>query len=251
MLAAPVMFLAGLSQGGITLLTRALMADLKKALSGASPGMPADSAYQSLASLGVTTLADGGLVLNTSTFQTAVSSDLPAVKRLFSFSGTSTSQAVAFKSAGTTTLTGTVGFEVTRNLGDNSLWGTLTKYDEAGNPVGTPSGPIQVGSDGTLVGTGDFAGLTLSVTGTGTGKLSLTRGAAQSAIDLLGGFTGTTGAISSALTRIVTQNNNLATQIGTAQTRLNQEKENLRKKFAQMEAIVGRMKSSAGSLTGL
>ncbi len=231
--------------------TRALMADLKKTMSGTSAGMPEDSAYKSLASLGITTLADGGLILNTSTFQTAVSNDLSAVKRLFSFSGTSTSQAVSFKSAGTTTLTGAVGFEVTRNLGDNTLWGTLTKLDAAGNPVGAPSSPIQVSADGTLVGTGDFAGLNLSVTGTGTGRLSLTRGAAQQAIDLLTGFTGTTGTISTNLTRIVTQNNNLASQIGQAQTRLNQEKEMLKKKFAQMEVIVGRMKASAGSLSGL
>ena len=231
--------------------TRTLMADLKKTMSGASAGMPEDSAYKSLASLGITTLADGGLILNTSTFQTAVSNDLSAVKRLFSFSGTSTSQAVSFKSAGTATLTGTVGFEVTRNLGDNTLWGTLTQLDAAGNPVGAPSNPIQVGADGTLVGTGDFAGLNLSVTGTGTGRLSLTRGAAQQAIDLLTGFTGTTGTISTTLTRIVTQNNSLASQIGQAQTRLNQEKEILKKKFAQMEVVVGRMKASAGSLSGL
>ncbi len=231
--------------------TRTLMADLKKTMSGASAGMPEDSAYKSLASLGITTLADGGLILNTSTFQTAVSNDLSAVKRLFSFSGTSTSQAVSFKSAGTATLTGTVGFEVTRNLGDNTLWGTLTQLDAAGNPVGAPSNPIQGGADGTLVGTGDFAGLNLSVTGTGTGRLSLTRGAAQQAIDLLTGFTGTTGTISTTLTRIVTQNNSLASQIGQAQTRLNQEKEILKKKFAQMEVVVGRMKASAGSLSGL
>lgn len=231
--------------------TRALMANLKSVLSGASAGMPGDSAYKSLSSLGFTTLSDGSLILNTSTFQNAVSSDLPAVKRLFSFSGTSTSQAVEFKSGGTTSITGTVGFEVTRNALDNTLWGTLTQYDAAGNPVGTPSSPIQVNADGTLVGTGDFAGLTFKVSGTGTGKVSLTRGAGQSAIDLLSGFTGTTGTISAALTRIVTQNNSLALQIGTAQTRLDQERTNLKKKFSEMEAAVGRMKASAGSLSGL
>ncbi len=231
--------------------SRALLASLKSTLSGQSAGMPGDSAYKSLASLGITTLADGGLVLNTATFQTAVTNDLPAVKRLFSASGTSTSQAVAFKSAGTTSFMGTVGFEVTRNVGDNTLWGTLTKYDAAGNPLGSPSAPIQVGSDGILVGSGDFSGLTLTVTGAGTGKLSLTRGAAQSAIDLLSGFTGTTGTISKTLTQIVNQNTNLASQIAQAQARLNQVKEALKSKFAQMEVVVGRMKAAAGSLSGL
>ena len=231
--------------------SRDLMANLKKVLSGTSSGMPADSAYKSLASLGITTLGDGSLMLNTATFQTAVSSDLSAVKRLFSFSGISTSQAVQLKSGGSTTITGTVGFEVTRNGADGTLWGTLTQYDASGNPVGAPSDPIQVNSNGLLVGTGTFSGLTFNVTGTGTGKVTLTRGAAQSAVDLLSGYTGSSGTISSALTSIVTQNNLLASQIGQAQNRLDQEKVNLRKKFAVMEAAVGRMKASAGSLSGL
>ena len=72
----------------------------------------------------------------------------------------------------------------------------------------------------------------------------------QAAKDSLSAFTGTTGSITTLLASITTQNKNLGSQILTAQARLDREKEVLRKKFAQMEAVVGQMKSSAGSLSG-
>ncbi|MBK8791652.1 MAG: flagellar filament capping protein FliD [Holophaga sp.] len=222
--------------------TRALMANLKATLSGASAGMAGDATYKSLASIGVTTLADGNLYLNSTTFQTAMTNDLTAVKRLFAFSGDSTNQGVAFKSAGPKTATGSVDFSITKD-GNGVLWGTLTK-----NSV--TSDPIQV-SNGILTGTGDFAGLALSVTSTGTGTLSLTRGAVQAANDLLANFTGTgAGGVNTILDAITTQNKNLGSQINLAQSRLDREREVLKKKFAQMEATVGRMRASAGALGG-
>ncbi len=230
--------------------TRALMASLKSTLLGASAGMPGASPYKNLASVGVSSLADGGLYLNSATFQTAVVNDLSAVKRLFAFVGESTSQSVALKSAGGSGLTGSIGFDITKDGTTGVLSGILTKYNDVGAVVST-STALVVGSDGTLVGTGDFAGLTLTVSGAGSGKLSLTQGAVRAAADLLTTFTGTTGALSNTLNSIVLQNKNLATQIGMAQSRLDREKETLKAKFAQMEAIVGRMRSSAGSLAGL
>ncbi|MFZ1613279.1 MAG: flagellar filament capping protein FliD, partial [Holophaga sp.] len=146
------------------------------------------------------------------------------------------------KSAGPKTATGSVDFSITKD-GNGVLWGTLTK-----NSV--TSDPIQV-SNGILTGTGDFAGLALSVTSTGTGTLSLTRGAVQAANDLLANFTGTgAGGVNTILDAITTQNKNLGSQINLAQSRLDREREVLKKKFAQMEATVGRMRASAGALGG-
>lgn len=222
--------------------TRAMMASLKATLAGQSAGMPASATYKTLANLGVTTLADGNLYLNTSTFQTALGDDLSAAKRLFTFSGDSTNQGVTFKSAGTKTVTGTVNFAITKD-GSGVLWGTLTRN-------GVTSAPIQV-SNGVLAGTGDFEGLSLGVTGTGTGTLTLSRGAVQAANDALSSFTnsGTSG-ITTILNNITIQNKNLGSQIQVAQSRLDREKEVLKKKFAQMEATVGQMRASAGSLSG-
>lgn len=140
--------------------TRALMANLKATLAGTSAGQAPDSVYKTLASLGITSLAEGGLFLNTNTFQTAMANDLTSVQLNFS---------------------------------------------------------------------------------TGVGK---------SAKDLISNFTGTNGGISSILSSITAQNKLLGTQIVTAQSRLDQEKDMLKKKFARMEAIVGQMRASAGSLSG-
>ncbi|MDP2876441.1 MAG: flagellar filament capping protein FliD [Holophaga sp.] len=222
--------------------TRSLMANLKATLSGASDGLPSSSAYQNLASLGITTLSDGGLFLNTSTFQTAMADDLDAVQKLFSFTGDSSNQGVAFKSAGSSTVTGQVDFEITKD-GNGDLWGTLTRN-------GVTSAPIQV-ANGTLVGTGDYAGLNLTVTGTGSGTLTLSRGVGREAADMLSAFVGTGGSITSILNSITTQNKNLNAQITQGQSRLDQERIVLKKKFANMEAILGRMRASAGSLAGM
>jgi flagellar capping protein FliD len=100
------------------------------------------------------------------------------------------------------------------------------------------------------VGTGDFAGLNLNVIGTGTGTLTLSRGAGQAAKDLLAKFTGTSGGIDSVLNALTAQNKNLAAQVATGQSRLDRETAALKKKFAQMEAVVGQMKAAASSLTG-
>ncbi len=223
--------------------TRNLMATLKSTLAGASAGLPGSATYKTMADLGVRTMADGTLFLNTNTLQTAMGNDLASVQRLFNFSGDSTNQGVAFKSAGPKTITGPVDFQITQD-GTGTLWGALTRN-------GVTSAPIQVASDGTLVGTGDYEGLNLKVTGTGSGTLTLSRGVGRAVTDLLSAFTGTSGGIDTLLKSITTQNTNLGSQILQGQTRLDNERTVLTKKFAQMEAMLGRMKAASGSLSGL
>ncbi len=223
------------------LATRTLMTNLKATLAGTSEGLPKDSAYKTLASLGVTTLADGNLYLNTSTFQTAMANDLTAARRLFVFSGDSTNGVLSVNSGGSSTATGTVDYDIQDVNG--VLWGTLTHN-------GNKSVAQQV-TNGTLQGTGELAGLSLSVIGPGTGTLTLTRGVGQAANDLLSKFTGLgDGTIGSILTSITTQNKALGSQILSAQALLDREKELLKIKFAKMESAVSQMRSAAGSLSG-
>ena len=222
--------------------TRTLMNNLKATLAGASSGLPSDSTYKTPASLGITTLADGNLYLNTNTFQTAMANDLAAARRLFVFSGDSTNGVLSVNSGGSSTATGTVGYEITQDA-NGVLWGKLT-HD------GVTSEAQQV-LNGTLQGTGDLAGLSLSVIGAGTGSMTLTRGVGQAANDLISKFTGLgDGTISSILTSITTQNKTLGSQILSAQALLDREKELLKVKFAKMEAAVSQMRSSAGTLSG-
>jgi flagellar hook-associated protein 2 len=220
--------------------TRAMMANLKATLFGGTAGLPSGATYKTLPNIGISTQADGTVYLNAITFQTAVSNDLASVQRLFTFAGDSTSPAVTFRAGGTKTVTGPVDFSITKD-GAGVLWGTLTRN-------GVTSAPIQV-VDGVLSGTGDYAGLSLAVTDTATGTITLSRGVGQAMKDILSGFTGVgTGGIKSILDAIQIQNKSLGDQIQTAQTRLNQEKENLKKKFAQMESVVAQMRAGASSL---
>lgn len=225
--------------------TRALMADLKATLFGQTSGLPSGSAYKTLPNIGISTQADGTVYLNVITFQTAMGNDLAAVQRLFTFAGESTSPAVTFRAGGTKTVTGAVDFAVTRDPGTGALSGTLTRN-------GVTSDPIPV-VDGVLTGTGDFAGLSLAVTDTATGTLTLSRGVGQAMKDIISNFTSVSsgGGLKAILDSIQAQNKTLGAQIQTAQTRLNQEKENLKKKFAQMESVVAQMRGSAGSLASV
>jgi flagellar hook-associated protein 2 len=221
--------------------TRALMANLRATLAGASAGLSGSATYQSLASVGVTNQADGTLYLNTYNFQKAMNADPASVQSLFSFSGSSTSPAATVKSGGPSTATGSVDFAIT-DTGGGNLVGTLTQN-------GVTSDPIPV-TNGVLVGTGSYAGLNLTVTGTGTGTLTLSRGAGQAASDLLSTYTGLTGNIANLMNTITAQNANLAPQITRAQTLLDNEAANLKQKFAKMESIVGQMKVTSSSLFG-
>lgn len=222
--------------------TRAMMANLKATFFGQTAGLPSDSTYKTLPNIGISSQADGTVYLNVISFQTAMTNDLTSVQRLFNFSGESTSPAVTLRAGGNKTVTGPVDFSITKDAGTGVLWGTLTRN-------GVSTGPIQV-VDGVLSGTGDYAGLSLAVTGAGNGTITLSRGVGQAARDVISDFTSvsSTGGIKSILDAIQIQNKSLGDQIQTAQTRLNQEKENLKKKFAQMESIVAQMRGSAGSL---
>jgi flagellar hook-associated protein 2 len=221
--------------------TRALMNSIRTTLSGVSAGVPSSATYKTLTSLGITHQADGTLSLNTITFQNALNGDITSAQNLFKFSGSSTNSAVTFNSAGPNTATGSVAFTITKDT-SGTLWGTLSQ-----NNVTTA--PIQV-TNGTLNGTGAFTGLNLSVIGTGSGTLTLSRGVGQAVSDMLSSFTSTNGAITASLNSITLQNKSLAAQIQRGQALLDSETTSLKQEFANMEATVGQMKASAGSLLG-
>jgi len=220
-----------------------IITQLQSALTGASAGLSGNSAYTNLSSLGVTTNADGTLSLSTVTFQNALNKDPLAALRLFTFSGRSTSGALTVTGGGPQTATGAVGFTITSYTPGGSVSGVFT---------GTPNGPITLnGTNGTLSGTGDLAGLSLSVTGLGSGTLTLGRGAGQTTSDLITQDVAFgSGALAAALTNMTTQNNYLDAQIAAGQSMLAQRKTALQNQFSQMEVTVGQMKANASTLLG-
>jgi flagellar hook-associated protein 2 len=222
---------------------RSMISRIKAAFLGPSAGLASTSTYQVTSQLGIKTNVDGTLSLDSTAFQNAIANDPAAAKRLFTFSGESTNGVVAFTGAGSTTATGSVQFVIKADPGTGALSGTFT---------GTANGPITVPvTNGVLLGTGDLDGLTLTVTGAGSGTLNLIRGAGQATSDLLSSATSAgSGSIQSALANIQTQNRSLTTQIDLGQAILDRRKLVLQKQFSQMETIVAQMRAAAGSLTG-
>jgi flagellar hook-associated protein 2 len=219
--------------------SRSIVSQIRSTLMGASSGLPGTSAFQNSASLGIKTNGDGTLSLNTTTFQAAIEKDPAAAMRLFTFTGTSNNGAVAFQGAGANTATGSVGF-------------TIDSYVSGGAITGTINGVPVAGSNGTLVGTGDLAGLTVAVTGTGSGTLTLSRGAGQAVSDLISKFTASsTGSLATALTNISDQNKSLDNQIAAGQSALDRRKKVLQAQFSKMEIAIGQLKVAGGSLTTL
>ncbi|HEY3399496.1 MAG TPA: flagellar filament capping protein FliD [Geothrix sp.] len=226
--------------------SRAIISQIRSTLTGASAGLPGTSAYSSPAGLGVYTLADGTLSLNTSTFQAAIEKDPAAAKRLFTFSGNSNNGVLAFQSGGAKTATGSVGFTINSYTAGGPVSGTFT---------GTANGPITLtGTNGTLVGGigTDLEGLTVSVTAIGSGTLTLSRGAGQATRDLISKLTASgSGSLATALTAIDTQNRTLTTQIDAGQSALDRRKKVLQAQFSKMEVAIAQMKAAGGSLTTL
>jgi flagellar capping protein FliD len=119
--------------------------------------------------------------------------------------------------------------------------------------TGTANGPITVhGTNGNFLGAvgTDLDGMSLSVTGNGTGTLSLIRGAGQTASDLIIKFTAYgSGVLANSLTNISNQNKSLGDQIQAGQSALDKRKRQLQTQFSRMEITIGQLKAAGGSLT--
>lgn len=229
--------------------SRSIIAQLRTALTGVSAGMPSTASVTSLASLGVRTNSDGTLSLDTTTFNAAIQKDPSAALKLFTFSGTSTNGIVTFQSGSAKTATGPVTFNIDQYAAGGAVSGTFS-----GTYNGTAFSNVRLtGSNGTLVGAvgTPLEGLTLNVTATGTGTLTLARGSGQAASDLISSFSATgSGFLFTALNSIQIQNQSLAAQISAAQSALDRRKQVLQLQFSTMESTVAQMRASASSLTG-
>ena len=187
--------------------------------------------------MGVKTLTDGTLSLNTTTFQAALEKDPNLVAKLFSFSGDSTSSVVTVQSGTSKTATGSVDFHVTDY---NSSSGVAKGY------FGTNAADVLTSdAKGNIV---RSDGLTINVTGTGDATLTLGRGAGQVVQDLVTNLTSSDGLLFKSLANIDIQNKNLTTQIDSGVARLAKRKVQLQAQFSKMEVAVAQMKAAAGRM---
>ena len=227
--------------------TRGIISQIRATLTGTSAGLPGTSAYQIPASLGIKTLSDGTLSLDTTVFQAAIDKDPTAAKRLFTLSGDSSNGILTFQSGGANTATGAISFTIDSYTAGGAVSGTFS-----GTSNGTPFSIGLTGSSGTLIGTTGtpLEGLTVAVTATGSGTLTVSRGAGQAVRDLVANLTASgSGSLATALTNIESQNVILSAQIDSAQSALDRRKKVLQLQFSKMEVAIAQMRSAAGSLT--
>lgn len=223
---------------------RGLINQVRAALSGTVDGMSASAKYSSGASVGIKTNADGTLSLDATAFKNALNDDPVAVSRVFGMSGTSTAGGVQFRSGTSATATGSVDFNLTYASGgavSGSLTYNGTTYAGLTGTNGTLSGPA-----GT-----PLEGLSLAVTASGTGTLSITRGIGQRLQDAVSSLTSYSGVLQTTQASITAQNKSLAQRIDQQQALLDKRKAALKLQFNQMESVVSQMRAASGSLGGV
>jgi flagellar hook-associated protein 2 len=224
---------------------RSFITQIRAALSGKPSGLSSSASFTSTADLGIKTNRDGSLSLDTTAFQSALDKDPAAAKRIFSFSGDSSNGVVSFYRGTAKTTTGSVGFNITSYTSGGAVAGIFTVN-------GTDY--ALSGTNGTLTGAAGtpLEGLILSVSGTGTGTMNLSRGVGQAAQDAIANLTASgTGNIAMILSNIDTQNTNLTRQISAGQARLDRRKLALQNQYAQLEATVGQLQAAGQSLSGI
>lgn len=224
---------------------RSFITQVRAAFSGVPDGLPATASLTSTADLGLKTNRDGTLSLDTAALQAALDRDPAAAKRIFAFTGDSSNGAVTFFAGGPKTTTGAVGFNITSFTSGGAVSGTFT--------VGGVDYALS-GSNGTLAGVAGtpLEGLIVSVTGTGTGTLNLTRGVGQAVRDVVSDLTASsTGNISVILSSIDQQNQTLSRQIFEGEQRLDRRREILQAQFARLEATIGQLQAAGQSLSGI
>ncbi len=225
-----------------------MMAQVQSVMAGIPAGMPASAPYRSVGDLGITANSDGTLSLDTNTFDTALTSDPQAAGNVFDFTGTTTNGVVNFLQGSVATTAQNVAFNITSYNGNTGAWsGTLAADGGAAIAVnGTQGGGVTAANAGTSL--GSLSGIELTVTGTGSGTLSLTTGVAQQAQNLISNLTSATGTIWNTLQALSSANTSLATQITTEQGTLNNIQSELQLQFANMEATVAQLKTASGAL---
>ncbi len=223
---------------------RSLINQVRTALSGTVDGLPSTDKYNSGASIGIKTNADGTLSLDTAAFKKALEDNPVAVGKVFGLTGTSTAGGVQFASGTSATKTGAVDFNLTYAAG-GAVSGSLTyggtTYSGLTGTNGTLNGPV--GSP--------LEGLSLAITASGSGTLTVSRGIGQRLQDAISGLTSYSGVIQKTQVSIDAQNKGLSKRIDQQQAILDRRKAILKNQFSQMEYTISQLRASSGGLGGI
>lgn len=219
--------------------TRDISVKLKSMLS--RPSTTATT-FRTLSDIGVSIGQDGALSLNTSRLQTALSTNLSDVAKLFAPSATTTDPQVSFLGSGSQTASGTYAINVSQ-LGSSSQ-----------DAVGTINGVTAIGSGTQLTGaTGDSsAGLKLAISGIATGSrgtVTFDTGLASALSSLIGDWLESDGPLAAKTDGIQTSIKALNKKSSDISARLPAIEQRYRNQYAKLDALLSTMQTKSSQLT--
>ncbi|HYL31687.1 MAG TPA: flagellar filament capping protein FliD [Stellaceae bacterium] len=188
-----------------------LRQNLMNAISGSGGvGLPVNTPYNSLSSIGFSVTASGTVTLDNSTFSNAVATNYAAVAALLGSVGTATSSDVSIAGIGVAQ-PGSYAVNITSNSG--------------GTVVGTVNGQAASGTNGVLVvtGTGAADGLSLNVTAGVTGALGTVNVSSGLYSQLTGILNGALDTSNGSVTQEVANLNSTLTSMNQQITSLQQQ----------------------------
>lgn len=219
--------------------TRNFMVRLKSMLS--TPGSTA-STFKTLADIGITSGADGALTLNTSKLQTAISTNMSDVAKLFAPSATTTDPQVSFVSSKATTQSGTYALSISQLSGGGlNVAGTLNGV------AGTGNGNLLTGAFGS-----DSDGLQLMIAGSSTGargSITFSKGLAGELSSLLSSWLDTSGPLAAKTDGIQSSIKDLNNKADDINSRLPAIEARYRAQYARLDALLSSMQSTSSYLS--
>jgi flagellar hook-associated protein 2 len=165
---------------------------------------------------------------------------------VFGTSSVTTNAVVSLAYASSTASAGSYSFDITSYTSGGAVAGTITAPDGSQYQL--------TGTNGMLVGTKGtpLEGLYLDISGTGTGTLTISKGAGQNTIDTISNITNpANGSITKLLQSITKANKGLDTQIAMQQNYLDTLQASLQKQYSDMEAALSQLQAAGQSISSL
>lgn len=198
--------------------------------------------YRTLSDLGVSVGQDGALSLNSSKLQSALSTNLSDVAKLFAPSAITTDAQVSYIGSGSKTASGVYAVNVSQLA------------TAAQDVAGTINGVTAIGTGATLTGPLEDAsyGLKLSISGAATGSrgtVTFNRGLAGELSSLISGWLNTDGPLAAKTDGIQTSIKALNKKSDNLNAKLPAIEQRYRAQYAKLDALLSSMQSTSSYLT--
>lgn len=210
-----------------------LKSSIQKMMTSEVGALSGRTNYTSLASLGITTTAEGKLEIDDKKFKEALSSDFDGVRRLFANSGWTSSANTSVGGWSKYTKSGT--------------WTVDAANDTIGGEAANRSGDVLFGKDGT-----DMQGLGVTAPASaGVFTATFNRGIAGLMDQYYKQITSTDGMLKNTKSALQDQINSYGEQVTTAQERVSSYRQTLLNQFSAMEQAMLKLKSQSSSFSSM